>query len=229
MFIKKGNSFREPRVNVTLHDTALVWEDTVKHPGNISTHDLSDSVDVTLKTLQMERLDGKFQKVSSLVKDNLLLTYCCYWYGCQTWDKNSKYACWLNIQWNKAFRSTLKIPYTSHTRLLPHIVNSFSFKDQHARRVKNFLDTFTSSENMHVLFSDECAPRNTIGALGHNRARIEISYNCSKSNYAQIISPTECVSEFTDLLGNTRQIHELIDAWMESRNTMVSHMVRYPR
>ena len=123
----------------------------------------------------------------------------------------------------------LKIPYTSHTRLHPHIVNSFSFKDQHARRVKNFLDTFTSSKNMHVLIIGEHASRNTIGALGHNRARIEIYCNGSKSNYAQIISPTEGVSEFMDLLGNARQIHELIDAWMESRNTMVSHMVRYPR
>ena len=172
----------EPRVNVTLHDTALVWEDKVKHPGNISTHDLSDSIDVTLKTLQINRLGGKFHKVSSLVQGNLLQTYCCSWYGSQTWDKNSKYVCWLNIQWNKAVRSTLKIPYTSHTRLLPHIVNSFSFKDQHARRVKNFLDTFTSSENMHVLIIDERASRNTIGALGHNRARIEISCNGSKSN-----------------------------------------------
>ena len=82
---------------------------------------------------------------------------------------------------------------------------------------------------MHVLIIDEHASRNTIGALGHNRARIEIYCNGSKSNYAQIISPTEGVSEFMDLLGNARQIHELIDAWMESRNTMVSHMVRYPR
>ena len=49
MCMKIGNNFREPRVDVTLHGTALVWNDKVKHLGNILTHDLSDSTDVTLK------------------------------------------------------------------------------------------------------------------------------------------------------------------------------------
>ena len=133
--------------------------------------------------------------MSSLVKGNLLQTYCCSWHGSQTWDMNSKHVCQLNVQWNKAVRRTLKITYTTHTRLLPHFVNSFSFKDQHARRVKKFLYTFTSSENMHVLFIGERALRNTIGALGRNRARIEISSNVSKSNSDQITTPTEGVRE----------------------------------
>ena len=153
MCMKIGNNCREPRVDVTLHGTALVWKDKVKHLGSILTHDLRDSADVTIKTgisiSQVNRLNEKFHKVSSLVKGNLLQTYCCSWYESQTWDMNSKHVCQLNVQWNKAVRRTLKIPYTTHTRLLPHIVNSFSFKDQHARRVKKFLYTFTSSENMH--------------------------------------------------------------------------------
>ena len=74
--------------------------------------------------------------------------------------------------------------------------------------MKKFIYTFTSSENMHVLFIGERALRNTIGA----RARIEISTNVSKSNSDQITSPTEGVSELTDLLHNARQIRELIDA-----------------
>ena len=65
---------------------------------------------------------------------------------------------------------------------------------------------------MHVLFIGERALRNTIGALGRNRARIEISSNVSKSNSDQITSPAEGVSELTDLLDNARQIRELLDA-----------------
>ena len=65
---------------------------------------------------------------------------------------------------------------------------------------------------MHVLFIGERAFRTTIGALGRNRARIEISSNVSKSNSDQITSPTKGVSELTDLLHNARQIRELIDA-----------------
>ena len=36
--------------------------------------------------------------IGSLVKDNLLQTYCCSWYGSQTWDMNSKHVCQLNVQ-----------------------------------------------------------------------------------------------------------------------------------
>ena len=65
MCMKIGNNFREPRVDVTLHGTALVWKDKVKHLGNILTHDLRDSADVTLKTgifiSQVSRLNVKFQ------------------------------------------------------------------------------------------------------------------------------------------------------------------------
>ena len=71
MCMKIGSNFREPRVDVTLHGTAVVWNDKVKHLGNILTHDLSDSADVTLKTgifiSQVNRLIVKFHKVSSLV------------------------------------------------------------------------------------------------------------------------------------------------------------------
>ena len=72
-------------------------------------------------------------------------------------------------------------------------------------------DDHTSSVNMHVLFIGERALRNTTGALDRNRARIEISSNVSKSNSDQITSPTEGVSELLGLLGNARQIRELID------------------
>ena len=109
-------------------------------------------------------------------------------------------------------RKSIKIPYNIHTRLLPHIVNSFSFKDQHARRVKKYLSTFTSSENMHVLFIGERALMNNIGALGCNHASIEIPSSVSKSNYGHITSPTEAVSECTARLGNGWQTHEIIDA-----------------
>ena len=65
---------------------------------------------------------------------------------------------------------------------------------------------------MHVVFIGERTLGNSDGALGRNRVRIEISSNVSKTNYAQITSPTEDVNEFTDLLGNAGQIREHIDS-----------------
>jgi len=177
MCINLGKGSREPSVRVTLHGTILLWKDTVKHLGCILMRDLSDAADVTLKTgvfiSQVNKLNVKFSKVSSLVRGSLLQTYCCSWYGSQSWEIVSKNTHRLNVQWNKAVRRTLKIPYTTHTRLLPHIIKSLSFKDQHARRVNKFLATFMSSENSHVNYIGKRAAVNTIGALGRNRVRLE--------------------------------------------------------
>ena len=52
---------------------------------------------------------------------------------------NSKNESQVNVQWNKAVRRIPMILYTTHVRLLPQILNSLSFKDQDARRVKKFL------------------------------------------------------------------------------------------
>ena len=62
---------------------------------------------------------------------------------------------------------------------------------------------------MHTLFIGKRALTKTSGAPGRSRARIEIS-NFSKSSYAQITSPTEGVSELTDLLGNAWQNRKLM-------------------
>ena len=76
--------------------------------------------------------------------------------------------------------------------------------------LNKFLDTYISSVNSHVVYIDERALRNTIGALGGNGARMVISSGVNKSNNSQITSPTEGVSEFMDLHGYARQIREPI-------------------
>ena len=105
-------------------NSAKIWKINKPWPS----HNLSDSEDVALKTAtfisQVNMLNNKFSKISSLVRGSLLQTYCCSWYGSQTWDINSKYVRQLSVEWNKAVRRTLHIPYTTHTRLLPLILNT---------------------------------------------------------------------------------------------------------
>ena len=42
---------RASRVNITLHATALVWKNKIKHLENILTHGLNDYADVVLTLL----------------------------------------------------------------------------------------------------------------------------------------------------------------------------------
>ena len=76
----------------------------------------------------------------------------CSFYGCQTWDLYEKYVNQLNVEWNKAVRRTLNLPYKTHRRLLPLIVNGKSFKSQHCSRLHKYVNRFFSSENIYVSF-----------------------------------------------------------------------------
>ena len=169
-----GSSVHLPRRRVTLHGSHIAWSASVKHLGNNITQNLSDSDDIRAKKgvfiSQVNKLNNKFSVISSNVRGRLLQTYCCSWYGCQTWDLDSKQARQMNTEWNKAIRRTLKIPYTTHRQLLPLIVHGRSFADQHVARVYKFMQSFVKSPNQHVLFIGEKARQCTNGALGRNWA-----------------------------------------------------------
>ena len=72
---------------------------------------------------QVNTLNNKFSGVTCNVHDKLLQSYCCAWHGCQTWDLHTKMAQRMNIEWNKAVRRTLRIPYNTHAHT-PSTLNS---------------------------------------------------------------------------------------------------------
>ena len=115
------------RRSVTMNGEPILWKSQIRHLGNFITHDLSDLNDITYKKCvfiyQVNRLNARFPFVSSGVKGHLLQTYCCSFYGCQTWDLYGKHVNQLNVEWNKAVRRTLNLPYKTHRWLLPLIVN----------------------------------------------------------------------------------------------------------
>ena len=121
----------------------IQWKGQVKYLGNIISCDLSDAYDIKAKTnvSQVNTLNNKFSGVTCNVRGKLLQSYCCAWYGCQTWDLHTKMAQRMNIEWNKAVRRTLRIPYNTHTRLLPLILRG---------RIGAKIDTYLESQNCPV-------------------------------------------------------------------------------
>ena len=79
----------------------------------------------------------------------------------------------MNTEWNKAVRRTMNLPYKTRTCLLPLLISGNSFATQHRSRVSNFLVSFCSSSNDHVLFIGERAKYYSYGALGRNFTRCE--------------------------------------------------------
>ena len=145
LFAYRGDG-TAPRRSVTINGEPILWKSQIRHLGNFITHDLSDLKDITYKKgvfiLQVNRLNARFHFVSSGVKGHILQTYCCSFYGCQTWDLYGKHVSQLNVEWIKAVRRTLNLPYKTHRRLLPLIVNGKSFKSQHCSRLHKYVNGF---------------------------------------------------------------------------------------
>ena len=173
-----GGDGTAPRRSVTVNGEPILWKSQIRHLGNFITHDLSDLNDITYKKgvfiSQVNRLNARFPFVSSGVKGHLLQTYCCSFYGCQTWDLYGKHVNQLNVEWNKAVRRTLNLPYKTHRRLLPLIVNGKSFKSQHCSRLHKYVNGFFSSENIYVSFIGAKAKTRVTGSLGRNWARLAV-------------------------------------------------------
>ena len=199
--MRVGFSGEPPTRVVTLNGAAVMWKQRIKHLGNIITSDLNDKCDIEYKKgvfiSHVNRLNNKLSVVSANVKGHLLQTYCCSWYGCQTWDLVSKSAQTMAVEWNKAVRRTLGIPYTTHTALLPGVTGSKPFKEQHTSRVFKFISSFLSSNNEHVLLIGERARFCAVGALGRNWARRAMA----------VTAATPCA----DSLASTQAIRELLD------------------
>ena len=177
--IKIGSDGEPPVKPVMLHGSVISWAKCIKHLGNMINVDLSDEADIALKkssfVSQVNTLNNKFSSMSSLVRGSLLQAYCCSWYGCQNWDLISKPCRQLNIEWNKAVRRTLRVPFCTHTVLLPLLVQNKNFTQQHASRVRKFVNAFCTSDNKHVQLIGKRACEFTTGTLGRNRARCEAS------------------------------------------------------
>ena len=200
--MRVGSSGEPPTRVVTLNGAAVMWKQRIKHLGNIITSDLNDKCDIEYKKgvfiSHVNRLNNKLSVVSANVKGQLLQTYCCSWYGCQTWDLVSKSAQTMAVEWNKAVRRTLGIPYTTHTALLPGITGSKPFKEQHTSRVFKFISSFLSSNNEHVLLIGERARFCAVGALGRNWARRAMAVTAAPP-CADSLASTQAIQELLDV------------------------------
>ena len=199
--MRVGSDGEPPERAVTLNGHKLTWSKKVKHLGNIVTHDLRDLEDINFKTgvfiSQVNKLKCKFCTVHSTLRGRLLQTYCCSWHGCQTWDLASGSVGRMNIEWNKAVRRTLLLPYKTRTCLLPLLVQGKPFVVQHRSRISNFLVSFTESDNSRVFYIGERAKTYSHGALGRN--------------YTRCRGHVEIDPASTDLVARASAIRELMD------------------
>ena len=184
-----------------LNSKVLKWSTKAKHLGNVITCDLSDVSDISKKKgvfiSHVNKLKCKMSNVSGVIRGRLLQTYCCSWYGCQTWDLTGKSAMQLNTEWKKAVRRTLQVHYKTRSNLLPYLVRGKPFSAQHRSRVTKFVQGFIQSKNTHVSFIGERSRHFSHGALGRN--------------YTRCLSPMAPENYNVEMLVRAQAIRELLD------------------
>ena len=176
VFVCVSGGMERHRVDLSLNGEPILWKSQIRHLSNFITHDLGDLNDITYRKgvfiSQINRLNERF---SSGVKGHLLQTYCCSFYGCQTRDLYGKHVNQLvKVEWNKAARRTLNLPYKTHRLLLPLIVSGKSFKSQHCSRLHKYVNGFFFSENINVSFIGAKTKTRARGSLGRNWTRLAV-------------------------------------------------------
>ena len=208
--LRIGSNGLIPVRQIVLNGNVLKFKKKVRHLGNIVKHDLCDYDDIMFKKgvfiSQVNKLNNKFCDVTSSLRGKLFQTYCCSWYGCQTWEYDTDMSEFMQTEWNKAVRKILRLPYETHRNLLPLVVNSKSFVDQHLSRVKKFANSFITSQNEKIRFIGEMAMLYSYGPLGRNFVKIETLNNdtCNLNADVKLTCTAKAISDLLDVRDGSR-------------------------
>ena len=212
--VSKCDSIRR----LCLYGNHLSWESSVKYLGNIHTSTMCDNKDINYQRgiyiSAVNRLNSQFSMTPVNVKATLLQTYCSAWYGSQTWPLHSAAVGRFNTEWNKAVRRTLRLPYKTRTRLLPHLVGNDNFVTQIEKRWLRLFHSMLGSKNDKISYIAKKSVQNAIGVLGQNRIFLALKYNVRDICEIKNLPASCCGRDAADseLISRVQQIKELLSA-----------------
>jgi hypothetical protein len=159
-------------INVKLCGQPLVWVDTIKYLGNWLTSDLSEKTEIEKKVNvfygNVNNLKSTFKNIGIKSIAVLFSTYCCHYYGSQTWRLDDKNVSKIYTAWNKAVRHLLDVPYTTHTRVLPYLLDTLYIKEQIYLRSAKMIETMIKSNNHSIRFIANNEINNHLSIIGEN-------------------------------------------------------------
>ena len=234
----------DPIVNMA--GVQLKWETKVKHLGNYISKDFSDMSDIEYKRgcfyQYVIKVLALFGKLPSYTVDTLFMTYCTSFYGSVLWNFNSKYIKNIYIAWQKSIRRIWKIPYRTHTRLLPFIsaCNLHVSAQLLLRFVKLYLSMFNSNNNQISSIARRTL-YNVNTTLAENRIYVNLvfSIDMSKCNYIEAKNEITCAFIAANItnaiegsiirdLCNTRDGCSYIEYFIrDDVNTLIEDICRY--
>ena len=153
-FTVKGRALiNVPKVFSNLH--LLRWVTKYKYLGTILTDDLSDDSNMLNQRgtcyARCNSLIRNFSSCSLNVKVKLFKTFCCIMYCCQIWSQYKKGTLRkLQVGYNHAFRKIMKYDRTCSASGMFVANNVMSFNEIWRKRLYNFKQRVTKSNNISV-------------------------------------------------------------------------------
>ncbi|ELU10684.1 hypothetical protein CAPTEDRAFT_191048 [Capitella teleta] len=150
----KIGSARTTQDILRIDDQLVTWTDACINLGNKVTRFVMDDDDCALKASrfigQVNRLLGNFGFLSSDVRSRLFTAYFTSFYGAQLWTLGSSSWTKVIVAWMKAVRRVLKLPYQTHTWLLPVLLGRPPLQCSLECRFVRFYATMEQSSNAVV-------------------------------------------------------------------------------
>ena len=177
-----GNG-ESPECHLKLNGQPVTWVREVKHLGNIVTSDLTDARDCARKRSifigSVNKLLGSYGKIQSNVLCKLFQIYCCSFYGSELWCCNSYGFNRCVIEWNKAMRRILRIPYRSHRWLLAQLGQQKDLREHLHIKLLRYLTYALNHCNPIVKTFSDIALRCALSPMGANIALLRYLYYVS--------------------------------------------------
>ena len=150
------------------------------HLGNVlSTTNKYEMVFDDIKTFNcnVNRFMSEFGSIQTVVKNKLFHQYCCAWCGSQLWPLWHDIVNKMSIQWRNALRKVWKLPYGSHTDLVPLTAECVPLDVALVFRFIKFYRTVALSDNM-VANTMTFAYRSTVGQnVRHIMSKNNMTYH----------------------------------------------------
>jgi hypothetical protein len=158
--------------NLSLYGNNLEYVKSFKYLGINITPDLRDDTDINVKRGQfissVNTLMASFRKLNCKMLNQLFDTYCCSFYGCQTWLVENKQLYKMRTAYNKALRRIWQLPNTAHTNVTLEIASKADFNQVLDKRILSLYLSMCNSDNPHVSYMANVICKNKTSRTGIN-------------------------------------------------------------
>ena len=149
----------------------LKCEQKAKHVGIWITSDFSNNTELAIKRGafigQANHVLSKYSKMDSSVKCKMIESYCCHFYGSETWEHSNCNFSRILTSWNISIRKAWNLPYTAHRYMLP-VLARHEPQDIIYYKFLSMYDTMCNSKNEHVKFITKLAKTDAGSLLNQN-------------------------------------------------------------